>query len=161
LLIKLFEYQTVQAENLKLKDMKKIVLVIFAALFALGSSFAQPGGDPATRLQRELDGLTTELGLSKDQLEKVTPIVTEGQKKMSEVSAKMREENADRTKMREERMKLRNETDQQIKAVVSPDQGVKLDAYRKKQDEERAKRMQEQQQGQQTPQPQPQPQPTK
>jgi hypothetical protein len=132
--------------------MKKIVLVLFVSLFALGSSFAQPGGDPAARLQRELDGLTTELGLSKDQLEKVTPIVTEGQKKMSEAYAKMREENVDRAKMREERVKLRDETDKQIKAVVTPEQGVKLDAYRKKQDEERAKRMQEQQ-GQQQPQP--------
>jgi hypothetical protein len=133
--------------------MKKIVLVLFVSLFALGSSFAQPGGDPAARLQRELDGLTTELGLSKDQLEKVTPIVTEGQKKMSEAYAKMREENVDRAKMREERVKLRDETDKQIKAVVTPEQGVKLDAYRKKQDEERAKRMQEQGQGQQQPQP--------
>jgi len=132
--------------------MKKIVLVIFAALFALGSSFAQPGGDPAARLQRELDGLTTELGLSKAQLEKVTPIVTEGQKKMSEAFAKLREENADRDKIREARMKLRDETDKQIKAVVTPEQGVKLDAFRKKQDEERAKRMQEMQ-GQQSPQP--------
>ncbi len=129
--------------------MKKLVLIVFCALFALGSSFAQPGGDPAARLQRELDGLTAELGLSKDQLAKVTPIVTEGQKKMSEAYAKMREENVDRTKMREERMKMRDETDKQIKAVVTKEQGVKLDAYRKKQDEERAKRMQEQQQGQQ------------
>jgi hypothetical protein len=152
-LVKLFEYQIVKTGNSKSKNMKKIVLVIFAALFALGSSFAQPGGDPATRLQRELDGLTAELGLTPAQLEKVTPIVTEGQKKMSEAYAKMREENADRTKMREARMKLREETDKQIKAVVSPEQGVKLDAYRKKQDEERAKRMQEQQQGQPQPQP--------
>jgi len=64
----------------------------------------------------------------------------------------LREENADRDKIREARMKLRDETDKQIKAVVTPEQGVKLDAFRKKQDEERAKRMQEMQ-GQQSPQP--------
>lgn len=132
--------------------MKKLILVIWISVLALGTSFAQPGGDPAQRLQRELDGLTTELGLSSDQLAKVTPIVTEGQKKMSEAYAKMRDEGADRTKMREERIKMRDETDKLIKAVVTPEQGVKLDAYRKKQDEERAKRMQEQQ-GQQQPQP--------
>ena len=60
--------------------MKKLFMVVFIAFFALGSSFAQQR-DPAARLQRELDGLTTELGLTKDQLAKVTPIVTEAQKK--------------------------------------------------------------------------------
>ena len=124
--------------------MKKLVLVVLVAFFAIGSSFAQPGGgDPAARLQRELDGLTTELGLSKDQLAKVTPIVTEAQKKQSEMFAKMREGgNVDRDKMREERTKMQAETDKLLKAVLTPEQGVKLDAYRKKQAEERAKRMQ-------------------
>jgi hypothetical protein len=123
--------------------MKKLVLVVFAALFAIASSFAQPGGDPAARLQRELDGLTTELGLSKDQVEKVTPIVTEAQKKQAEAFAKMREAgNVDRAKMTEERTKMQAETDKLLKAVITPEQGIKLDAYRKKQAEERAKRMQ-------------------
>ena len=37
--------------------MKKLVLIACISIFALGSSFAQPGGgDPAARLQRELDG---------------------------------------------------------------------------------------------------------
>ena len=128
--------------------MKKLVLVVFVALFALGSSFAQPGGgDPAARLQRELDGLTTELGLTKDQLAKVTPIVTDAQKKQAEAFAKMREAGGtmDRDKMRQERTKMQAETDKQIKAVITPEQGVKLDAYRKKQAEERAKRMQQRQ----------------
>ena len=123
--------------------MKKLVLVVFVALLAIGSGFAQPGGDPAARLQRELDGLTTELGLSKDQVEKVTPIVTEGLKKQTEAFAKMREAgNVDRAKMTEERTKMQAETDKLLKAVLTPEQGIKLDAYRKKQAEERAKRMQ-------------------
>lgn len=124
--------------------MKKLVLVLFVAIMALSSVFAQPGGDPAARLQRELDGLTTELGLSKEQVEKVKPIVTEAQKKQSESFAKMRESGSfDRDKMREERTKLQTETDKQLKAVLTAEQAVKLDAYRKKQAEERAKRMQE------------------
>jgi len=123
--------------------MKKLVLVIFIALFAVGSSIAQMR-DPAARLKSEIDGLTTELGLSKDQVEKITPIVTEAQKKQSEAFAKMRESgNVDRDKMREEFTKMREETDKQLKAVLTPEQGVKLDAYRKKQAEERAKRMQQ------------------
>jgi len=138
----------VKPENLKLLIMKKLLLVVLVAFFAMGSSFAQPGGgDPAARLQRELDGLTTELGLTKDQLAKVTPIVTEAQKKQSEAFAKMREAGGtmDRDKMREERTKMQAETDKQIKAVITSEQGVKLDAYRKKQAEERAKRMQQRQ----------------
>jgi len=125
--------------------MKKLLLVVFVAIMTMGSGFAQPGGgDPAARLQRELDGLTTELGLTKDQVAKVTPIVTEAQKKQSEAFAKMREGGGemDRDKMREERTKMQAETDAKIKAVITPAQGVKLDAYRKKQAEERAKRMQ-------------------
>lgn len=126
--------------------MKKILLVVLVAVLAMGSSLAQPGGgDPAARLQRELDGLTTELGLTKDQLAKVTPIVTEAQKKQSEAFAKMREAgNMDRDKMREERTKMQGETDKLLKAILTSEQGIKLDAYRKKQAEERAKRMQQQ-----------------
>ncbi len=123
--------------------MKKLVLVLFVALFAVGTSFAQQR-DPAARLQQEIENLTTELGLTKDQVAKITPIVTEAQKKQSEAFAKMRESgNMDRDKMREEFTKMREETDKQLKAVLTPEQGVKLDALRKKQAEERAKRMQQ------------------
>lgn len=124
--------------------MKKLLLVVFVAIFAMGSSFAQMG-DPAARLQREIDGITKALGLSKDEVAKITPIVTEQQKKQSEAFAKMRESGTmDREKMREERTKMTAETDKLLKAVLTPEQGVKLDAYRKQQAEERAKRMQQQ-----------------
>jgi hypothetical protein len=129
--------------------MKKLFVFVLVTVLAIGSSFAQPGGDPAARLQREIDGLTTALGLTKDQVTKITPIVTEGQKKQTESFAKMRENgNMDRDKMREERTKIQNETDKALKAVLTADQGAKLDAYRKQQAEERAKRMQGQGQGQ-------------
>jgi len=124
--------------------MKKLLLVVLVALFAMGSSYAQQG-DPAARLQKEIDGLTTALSLSKDEVAKITPIVTEAQKKQSEAFAKMRESgNVDRDKMREERTKMTAETDKLLKAVLTPEQGVKLDAYRKQQAEDRAKRMKQQ-----------------
>ena len=123
--------------------MKKLVLIVLVAVMAVGSSFAQPGGDPAERLQREITGLTTALGLSTDDVAKITPIVTEAQKKQSEAFAKMRESgDIDRDKMRETMTKMREETDKKLKEVLTPEQGVKLDAYRKQQAEERAKRMQ-------------------
>jgi periplasmic protein CpxP/Spy len=123
--------------------MKKLFVFVLVAVLAIGSSFAQPGGDPAARLQREIDGLTTALSLSKEDVAKITPIVTEAQKKQSEAFAKMRESgNMDRDKMREEMTKMRAETDKALKAVLTPAQAEKLDAYRKQQAEERAKRMQ-------------------
>jgi Spy/CpxP family protein refolding chaperone len=124
--------------------MKKLFLIVLVAVMALGSAIAQPNFDPAKRLQKEIDDLTTELSLTKDQVSKVTPIVTEAQKAQSEAFAKMRESgNMDREKMREERTKMMAETDKKLKAVLTAEQGVKLDAFRKKQAEERAKRMQQ------------------
>jgi hypothetical protein len=125
--------------------MKKLLMVVMIAILAMGSCFAQPGGgDPAARLQRELDGLTTALGLTKDQVAKITPIVTEGNKKSMEMFQKMREGGGtpDREKMMADGAKIRTETDTKIKAVLTAEQGPKLDAYRKTQAEERAKRMQ-------------------
>jgi len=125
--------------------MKKLGLIVLVVILTVGSGFAQPGGgDPAERLQREITGITTALSLNKDEVAKITPIVTEAQKKQSEAFAKMRESgNMDRDKMREEMTKMRAETDKALKAVLTAEQGVKLDEFRKKQAEERAKRMQE------------------
>lgn len=123
--------------------MKKLVLLIFVVSLVMSSGFAQQR-DPAARLQREIEGLTTALGLSKEEVAKITPIVTEAQKKQSESWAKMREGGGemDRDKMREERTKMMAETDKKLKEALTPEQGVKLDAFRKQQAEERAKRMQ-------------------
>jgi hypothetical protein len=126
--------------------MKKLFMIILVAVVALGSACGQPDRrDPAARIQREIDNLTTELGLSKDQVSKVKPIVEEAQKKQGELFAKMREGGGDmdREKMREERMKMMTETDLKLKAVITSEQAVKLEAFRKKQAEERKKRMEQ------------------
>jgi len=125
--------------------MRKLLLVVFVAFLAMGSVFAQGGQrDPAARLQRDIESLTTELGLSKDQVAKVTPILTEAQKAQSDAFAKMREAGGtpDRAKMNEERTKRTAETDKKLKAVLTAEQGVKLDAFRKKEAEARAARQQ-------------------
>jgi hypothetical protein len=126
--------------------MKKLLLAVLIVLLAMVTAYTQPGGyDPAARLQKEMDGLTTALNLTKDQVEKVTPIVTAGQKKQSELFAKMREAGGevDRDKMHDEMNKLQAETDIELKKVLTAEQGPKLDAYRKQQADERAKRMQQ------------------
>lgn len=125
--------------------MKKLFISVFFLVFTI-SVFAQPG-DPAERLKREIDGLTAELGLSKEQVEKITPIVTESQKKQSEAIAKLRESGTfNREKFTEERNKMMEETDTALKAVLTAEQAEKLVAYRKKQAEERAERMRQRQQ---------------
>lgn len=122
--------------------MKKLLVLALVAFMAIGSGIAQQR-DPAVRLQREIEGLTAALGLSADEVAKITPIVTEAQKKQIEAFSKMRESGEmDREKMREEITKMRAETDNELKAILTPEQGVKLDAYRAKQAEERAQRRQ-------------------
>ena len=122
--------------------MKKLLLIVLVAIMAIGSSYAQQR-DPAARLKAEIEGLTTALGLSQEEVAKITPIVTEAQTKQLEAYAKMREGGTmDRNQMREEITKMRAETDIKLKEVLTAAQGEKLDAYRKKQAEDSAKRMQ-------------------
>lgn len=125
--------------------MKKLLMAVLIAILAVGSGYAQTrGGDPAARLQKEIDGLTTALNLTKDQVAKITPIVTAGQKSQSDLYAKMSEGggDVDRNKMRDEMNKIQGDTDKELKAVLTADQASKLDAYRKQQADDRAKRMQ-------------------
>ena len=122
--------------------MKKLLLIALVAILSIGSGFTQQR-DPAARLKAEIEGLTTALGLSQEDVAKITPIVTEAQTKQLEAFAKMREGGTmNRDQMRQEITKMRAETDKKLKEVLSAEQGVKLDAYRKKQAEDRAKRMQ-------------------
>ena len=122
--------------------MKKLLLIALLAILVIGSSFAQLR-DPAARLKAEIEGITSALGLSQEEVAKITPIITEAQTKQLVAFAKMREGGTmDRDQMREEITKMRAETDKKLKEVLSAEQGVKLDAYRKKQAEDKAKRMQ-------------------
>lgn len=126
--------------------MKKIVLVSIVAFLFATTGIAQQR-DPAARLQQEIDGLTTALSLTQDQVAKITPIVKEAQEKRREVFQKMRDSGTfDRDKMRDEMNKMTADTDKKLKAVLTSEQAEKLDAYRKKQAEERTQRMQQRQQ---------------
>ena len=124
--------------------MKKLSLIILVAFLTIGTSFGQPG-DPAARMQKQIESMTSELGLSKDQVTKITPILAEVQKKQSEAIAKLRDGGGDfdREKMMELRNKITAETDVKLKTVLTPAQMGKLEAFRKKQAEERAKRFQQ------------------
>jgi len=124
--------------------MKKVLVFALMVMLGLSSVYAQRGGDPAQRLQREVDGLTTALALTPDQVTKVTAIVKDAQEKQSAAFAKMREAGGtmDRDKMMADRKKSQDETDAKIKPILKGDQAAKLEAYRKKQAEDRAARQQ-------------------
>ncbi|HEY3369928.1 MAG TPA: hypothetical protein VGK10_03710 [Prolixibacteraceae bacterium] len=122
--------------------MKKILIFVLVTVLAIGSGYAQQR-DPGIRLRAEIEGLTNALGLSQDEVAKITPIVTEAQEKQIEAFSKMRVEGKlDRFQMHDEITKMRAETDNKLKEVLSPEQGVKLDAHRKKQAQAKAKKMQ-------------------
>ena len=122
--------------------MKKIQVFALIAVMTVGSGFAQKR-DPAIRLKAEIEGLTTSLGLSPVEVAKITPVVTEAQTKQIEAFTKMREGGTmDRDQMYQEISKMKAETDTKLKEVLTPQQGVKLDAHRKKQAQVRVKKMQ-------------------
>ena len=121
--------------------MKNLIMIAFIVFITMGAGFAQPGGaSPAERLQKEIDGLTKELTLTKDQVNKITPILAEAQKNQANAISKMRESNVDRNTIHEERMKMVAAVDKQLKSVLTAEQGVKLDAYRRAQVDERTKK---------------------
>jgi hypothetical protein len=138
-----FHLTKIKTKNIK---MKKLLLITFIVMVTMKVGYSQPGGhDPAASIQKEIDGLTRELSLTKDQVEKVTPIVNAEHKRMSEAFAKMQVGGTpDHSKMQAERAKITAETDTQLKAVLTTEQSVKLDAYRKVQAEAHANKYQQQ-----------------
>lgn len=129
------------------QTMRKLMLIAAFAIIGFATSYAQPGGgnrlSPEERLKRDVDQLTKELSLTPEQVTKVTPMLKETQDKISESFQKMRESgNMDREQMNAERAKLNTAQDQKLTAVLTADQAKKLADLRKKQEEERAQRMQ-------------------
>lgn len=126
--------------------MKKFLVFALMVMLGLSSGYAQQGGnrDPAARLQRQIDGLTTALALTPDQVAKITPILKDAQEKQSAAFAKMREAGGqmDRSKMMADRKKMTEEIDAKIKPILKGDQVSKLADFRKKQAEAMQNRQQ-------------------
>jgi periplasmic protein CpxP/Spy len=119
--------------------MKKILVFALMIMLGLCSGYAQQGGnrDPAAMLQRQVEGLTTALALTPDQVTKITPILKEAQEKQAAARAKAREAGGtpDREKMMADRKKATEELDAKIKPILKADQVTKLADYRKQQAE--------------------------
>ncbi|MBZ5782142.1 hypothetical protein, partial [Klebsiella aerogenes] len=69
-------------------------------------------------VQRQVDRMTTELSLSKDQVAKVEPLIAARMKKMME----LREQGMEREEMMAEMKKANDAQAEQFKAILTPEQ---------------------------------------
>ncbi len=94
------------------------ITMVFTIMLA-----AQPGGRMTP--QERVDKMTKDLALTKDQQAKVLDILTTSQVNMK----KIRDENTgDREAMRPAMQKIRQESEEQLKKVLTPEQFEKMKA---------------------------------
>ena len=95
-----------------------------------------PGGRGMMNPQARLDRLSKELNLTKDQQDKIKPILEDEQKQMEELRSNSGGERPDMSKMRD----IRKSHDDQIRAVLTSDQQTKYDEMQKRMMERGARR---------------------
>lgn len=111
--------------------MKKIGFLLIAIFFGTTLSMAQPGGQrmsPEERAKQQTAELKEALGLNKDQEKKVYDLNLESGKKMQ----KMREEMGGggfSDEMREKMTAMRDETNKQMKKILTAEQYTKYEKY--------------------------------
>jgi hypothetical protein len=112
--------------------MKKIstIFAFIVAMMAFTTSIHAQGMDPQAMVQRQMDRMTTELSLSKDQVAKVEPLVTARMKRMME----LREQGMEREEMTAEMKKVNDSQAEQLKAILTPEQ---LEKYKTMQSQTR------------------------
>ncbi|MDJ0365295.1 hypothetical protein QMK33_09025 [Hymenobacter sp. H14-R3] len=117
--------------------MKKFLLPLLAlALSATAASAQVAPGQDATRSQRtpeemashQTQGLTKQLGLSADQSAKVQQIMLTRDQDMLAMRSQTQAGPGDRKQMRAQMMAGRTKYDDQLKAVLTPDQFTKYTA---------------------------------
>jgi protein CpxP len=113
--------------------MKKLMLICLFLLGITAVSHAQGGGqrmNPADRAKQ----MQTSLKLTDDQTAKITAVLQMQATKMDSVRTAA---NGDRDAMRSGMMPIRTKANDQIKAILTPDQAA---AYQKMMDDMRAQR---------------------
>jgi hypothetical protein len=103
--------------------MKKIstIFAFIVAMMAFTTKIHAQGMDPQAMVQRQMDRMTTELSLSKEQVAKVEPLVAARMKRMME----LREQGMEREEMMAEMKKVNDAQAEQLKAILSPEQQEK------------------------------------
>ena len=112
--------------------MKKIstIFAFIVAMMAFSTNIHAQGMDPQAMAQRQMDRMTTELSLTKDQVAKVEPLVTARMTKMME----LREQGMEREQMMAEMKKVNDSQAEQLKAILTPEQ---LEKYKTMQSQTR------------------------
>jgi hypothetical protein len=106
------------------------------SLIAVPSLHAQGGGDPAARLQAQVELYTTRLKLTPAQVEQVKVVLT---KQSEEMRALFQSANGDFSSIREKMQPLREASEKKIEALLtSADQKAAFAALQKEQAERRA-----------------------
>jgi Spy/CpxP family protein refolding chaperone len=117
--------------------MKKFLLPLLALALSATAAAAQttpdqaggrPQRTPEEMAARQTQGLTRQLGLSADQSAKVQQILLARDQEMLAMRGQMQAGTADRRQLREQLMAGRAKYDDQLKAVLTPDQYAKMQA---------------------------------
>jgi ABC-type transporter MlaC component len=103
--------------------MKKIstIFAFVVAMMAFSTQIHAQGMDPQAMVQRQVDRMTTELSLSKDQVAKEEPLIAARMKKMME----LREQGMEREEMMAEMKKVNDAQAEEFKAILTPEQQEK------------------------------------
>lgn len=116
--------------------MKKFLLPLLALALSATAASAQTTPDQAGRPRRtpeemaarQTAGLTRQLGLSADQSAKVQQILLARDQEMLAMRGQMQAGTADRKQLREQLLAGRTKYDDQLKAVLTPEQYTNMQA---------------------------------
>lgn len=118
--------------------MKKLGLLLMIVVLGTTMSIAQNRGgqrmDPEERAKKSTEALKEELDLKKDQEKKVYELNLKAGKEMT---AAWEAADGDREVMREKMGKVRDNTNKEMKKILSDDQYKKYEKYLKEQREKR------------------------
>jgi protein CpxP len=114
--------------------MKKFLLPLLALALSATAASAQtpdqtngrPQFTPEAMAARQTEGLTKELGLSADQVAKVQPILLARSQEMMAMRGQMQSGTADREQMRTQMQASRAKYDDQLKAILTPEQFAQM-----------------------------------
>lgn len=107
-----------------------LVLALSATAASAQTTPDQAGGrpqlNPEAMAARQTEGLTKELGLSADQVAKVQPILLARSQEMLAMRGQMQAGTADRSQLRDQMMTRRAKYDDQLKAILTPEQFTQM-----------------------------------
>ena len=106
--------------------MKKIstIFAFVVAMMAFSTQINAQGMDPQAMIQRQMDRMTTELNLNKDQVAKLEPLIEARMNKMME----LREQGMERETMMADMKKVNDAQAELIKSILTPEQMEKYKA---------------------------------